>query len=109
HVPNRPDTVFRIASVSKQFTAMLVLKLQDRHLLRLDDPICPYLVPAYIKACPQAWRPITIREILVHTSGIPDISEMSDFFAKLDKPTTTQEIISRFVNKPLDFKPGTGW
>ena len=107
--PNRPDTIFRLASVSKQYTAMLVLKLADKGLLRLDDPICPYLVPVYVKACPAAWKPITIREILVHTSGIPDISEMSDFFPKLPKPTTTQEIIQRFVNKPLDFKPGTSW
>jgi CubicO group peptidase (beta-lactamase class C family) len=109
HVPNRPDTIFRLASVSKQFTAMLVLKLRDRGLLHLDDRICPYLVPGYIKSCPKAWRPITIRQILVHTSGIPDISEMSDFFPKLPKPTTTKEIIGRFVNKPLDFKPGTSW
>jgi CubicO group peptidase (beta-lactamase class C family) len=109
HIPVRPDTVFRLASVSKQFTAMLVLKLRDRGLLHLDDQVCPYLVPAYIKACPKAWQPITIREILAHTSGIPDISEMSDFFPKLSKPTTTKEIIQRFVNKPLDFKPGTSW
>ncbi|MCO6010650.1 beta-lactamase family protein [Actinoallomurus purpureus] len=108
-VPNGPDTIFRIASVSKQFTAMLVLQLRDQGKVKLDDPVCPYLVPTYIKACPTAWRPITVREILVHTSGIPDISEMSDFFTKLDQPTTTKEIISRFVNKPLDFKPGTGW
>jgi CubicO group peptidase (beta-lactamase class C family) len=108
-IPVRPETIFRLASVSKQFTAMLVLKQRDRGRLRLDDKICPYLVPKYIKACPKAWRPITIRQILSHTSGIPDISEMPDFFPKLSKPTTTQEIISRFVNKPLDFKPGTSW
>ncbi|MGH3377975.1 MAG: serine hydrolase domain-containing protein [Actinoallomurus sp.] len=109
HVPVRPETIFRLASVSKQFTAMLVLKQRDRRLLRLDDKICPYLVPKYVKACPKAWAPITIQEILTHTSGIPDISEMPDFFPKLPKPTTTQEIIQRFVNKPLDFKPGTSW
>jgi CubicO group peptidase (beta-lactamase class C family) len=109
HIPVRPDTIFRLASVSKQFTAMLVLKQRDQGRLRLDDKVCPYLVPKYIKACPKAWGPITIREILDHTSGIPDISEMPDFFPKLAKPTTTQEIIGRFVNKPLDFKPGTNW
>lgn len=109
HAPNRPDTIFRLASVSKQFTAMIVLKLQDRGLLRLSDPVCRYLVPHYVKSCPKAWKPITIREILLHTSGIPDISEMPDFFPKLPKPTTTQEIIHRFSGKPLDFKPGTNW
>ena len=109
HIPVRPETIFRLASVSKQFTAMLVLKQRDRHRLGLDDKICAYVVPKYVKACPKAWRPITIRQILDHTSGIPDISEMPDFFPKLPKPTTTQEIINRFVNKPLDFKPGTNW
>ncbi|MCO5998338.1 serine hydrolase domain-containing protein [Actinoallomurus rhizosphaericola] len=109
NIPNSPDTIFRIASVSKQFTAMLVLKLQDEGKVKLDDTVCPYLVPTYIKSCPSAWKPITIREILVHTSGIPDISEMPDFFPKLGTPTTPKEIISRFVHKPLDFKPGTGW
>jgi CubicO group peptidase (beta-lactamase class C family) len=109
HAPVRPETIFRLASVSKQFTAMLVLKQRDRGRLSLDDKICPYLVPKYVKNCPKAWRPITIQEILAHTSGIPDISEMPDFFPKLPKPTTTQEIISRFSGKPLDFKPGTSW
>jgi CubicO group peptidase (beta-lactamase class C family) len=109
HIPVRPETIFRLASVSKQFTAMLVLKQRDRGLLRLNDHICPYLVPKYVKTCPKAWGSITIKEILDHTSGIPDISEMPDFFPKLSKPTTTQEIIGRFANKPLDFKSGTNW
>jgi CubicO group peptidase (beta-lactamase class C family) len=109
HIPVRPETIFRLASVSKQFTAMLVLKQRDRGRLKLTDKVCAYVVPKYVKACPKAWRPITIKEILDHTSGIPDISEMPDFFPKLSKPTTTQEIINRFVNKPLDFRPGTGW
>ncbi|MFC4531505.1 serine hydrolase domain-containing protein [Sphaerisporangium dianthi] len=109
HIPVRPDTVFRVASVTKQFTSMLVLKLRDRGLLGLDDPICPYLVPAYIAACPKAWWPITIREIVTHTSGIPDIQGLPGFYAKLSQPTTTRRLIQRFVHEPLDFKPGTSW
>ncbi|GAA4619047.1 hypothetical protein GCM10023195_85970 [Actinoallomurus liliacearum] len=109
HIPVRPDTVFLIASVTKQFTSMLVLKLRDRGLLGLDDPICPYLIPTYIDACPAAWQPITIREILVHTSGIPDYQNLPGFYEKLSQPTTTREIIQRFVNLPLDFTPGTSW
>ncbi|WP_182898293.1 serine hydrolase [Microbispora sp. H10830] len=109
HIPNRLDTVYRIASVTKQFTSMIVLKLRDRGLLGLDDRICPYLVPGYIDACPTAWRPITIREILTHTSGIPDIQQLPGFYAKLSQPTTTRKLIQRFVNLPLDFKPGTSW
>jgi CubicO group peptidase (beta-lactamase class C family) len=109
HIPLRPDTVFRLASVTKQFTATLLLKLRDRGLLRLDDPVCPYLIPVFIKACPKAWRPITVRETVIHTSGIPDIQGLPDFFPKLSQPTTTQEIIQRFINLPLDFPPGTSW
>jgi CubicO group peptidase (beta-lactamase class C family) len=108
-IPNRPDTVYRVASVTKQFTAMLILKLRDRGLLGLDDPICPYLIPVYIKACPADWQPITIRQILIHTSGIPDYQNLPGFYAKLSQPTTTPELISRFVKLPLDFKPGTSW
>ncbi|MEU9891266.1 serine hydrolase domain-containing protein [Sphaerisporangium sp. NPDC051011] len=109
HIPNQPDTVFRIASVTKQFTSMIVLKLRDRGLLGLDDPVCQYLVPTYIKTCPKAWGPITIRETLIHTSGIPNIQEFPDYYAKLSEPTTTRALIQRFVHKPLNFKPGTCW
>ncbi|GIH24904.1 serine hydrolase [Acrocarpospora phusangensis] len=109
HIPNRPDTVYRIASVTKQFTSMIVLKLRDRGLLGLEDKVCPYLIPAYLKSCPRAWKPITIREIVTHTSGIPDIQGLPDFYAKLSQPTTTRKLIQRFVHEPLDFKPGTSW
>ncbi|MBP2702218.1 beta-lactamase family protein [Microbispora sp. RL4-1S] len=109
HIPNRPGTVYRLASVTKQFTSMLVLKLRDRGLLELDDPICPYLVPEYISSCPADWEPITIREIVNHTSGIPDIQGFPDFYARLSEPTTTRRLIARFVDKPLDFPPGTSW
>lgn len=109
HIPIRPDTVFRVASVTKQFTSMLMLKLQDRELLNLDGPICPHLIPVYIKACPKMWRPITIRQILTHTSGITDYQELPDFYPNLSKPTTTPQLIQRFVNRPLNFEPGTSW
>ncbi|MEU6424916.1 serine hydrolase domain-containing protein [Microbispora sp. NPDC046973] len=109
HIPNRPDTVYRVMSITKQFTSMLVLKLQDRGLLKLDDRICPYLVPAYIKACPAAWRPITIRETLTHTSGIPNIETLPSYLANVTRPTTPRKLIQQFVNLPLDFTPGTSW
>ncbi|GAA4498065.1 hypothetical protein GCM10023191_042650 [Actinoallomurus oryzae] len=109
HIPLRPDTVFRLASVTKQFTAMLILKLRDQGLLRLDDPVCPYLIPTFIKACPKAWRTITVRETVTHTSGIPDIQNLPGFYAELSQPTTIQELIQRFINLPLDFPPGTSW
>jgi CubicO group peptidase (beta-lactamase class C family) len=108
HIPLRPDTVFRLASVTKEFTAMLVLKLQSCGV-RLDDPVCPYLIPRFINACPDAWRPITLRQTVTHTSGIPDIQGLPDFFTLLSQPTTTRALIRRFINLPLDFPPGTSW
>jgi CubicO group peptidase (beta-lactamase class C family) len=108
HVPVRPDTVFRLASVTKQFTAMLVLKLLSCGV-HLDDPVCPYLIPRFIKACPESWLPITLRQTVTHTSGIPDIQGLPDFFAELSQPTTTQRLIQRFIDLPLDFPPGTSW
>ena len=108
HIPVRPDTVFRIASVTKQFTAMLLLKLLSCGV-HLDDPVCPYLIPRFIKACPEAWLPITLRGTVTHTSGIPDIQGLPGFFARLSQPTTTRELIHRFLDLPLDFPPGTSW
>lgn len=109
HIPNRPDTVYRVMSITKQFTSMLVLKLRDRGLLKLDDPICPYLVPEYIKTCPAAWRPITIRQTVTHTSGIPNIEKLPGYLADVTRPTTPRRLIRQFVNLPLLFTPGTGW
>ncbi len=108
HIPLRPDTIFRLASVTKQFTAMLLLKLRSCGV-RLDDPICPYLIPRFIKACPKAWRPITLRQTVTHTSGLVDTQNLPDFYVLLSQPTTTQAIIQRFINLPLLFPPGTGW
>ncbi|MEN3537511.1 serine hydrolase domain-containing protein [Microbispora sp. ZYX-F-249] len=112
HIPNRPDTVYRVMSITKQFTSMIMLKLRDQGKLRrrgLDSRVCPYLVPAYIKACPAAWRPITIRESLTHTSGIPNVEKLPSYLADVTRPTTTRQLIQKFVNLPLDFEPGTSW
>src|SRR5262245_50574565 len=64
--PNSAATRFQIASVSKQFTAAAVLLLAERGALGLDDPI-----EAWIDRCPASWIGITIRHLLVHTSGLP--------------------------------------
>jgi CubicO group peptidase (beta-lactamase class C family) len=108
HIPVRTDTVFRLASVTKEFTAMLLLKLQSCGV-HLDDPVCPYLIPRFINACPEAWLPITLRQTVTHTSGIPDIQGLPDFYTLLSQPTTTRALIRRFINLPLDFPPGTSW
>ncbi|MFZ0294249.1 MAG: serine hydrolase domain-containing protein, partial [Candidatus Sulfotelmatobacter sp.] len=64
---NTVHTKFRIASLSKQFTAACILLLQERGRLNVHDPIS-----RYVPGLPEAWQAITIHQLLTHTSGIPD-------------------------------------
>lgn len=104
HIPNTPQTPFRLASVTKQFTAVAILILQNQGKLNIHDPICTYL-----PECPLAWQDITIRHLLNHTSGIPDYT-MFDSFEHTEMMTTSpNELIARFINEPLVFLPGQGY
>jgi CubicO group peptidase (beta-lactamase class C family) len=78
NIPNAPDTKFMIGSISKQFTAMLVLQLVDKGLIDLNKTISGYL-PYYPE---NTSRKITVRQLLNHTSGIPDIMNLPDFDEK---------------------------
>jgi hypothetical protein len=102
NIPNTPQTRFRIGSITKQFTAMAILILQDRGKLHLQDPIC-----LYVSDCPQDWQPITIENLLTHTSGIPDYINSPDFVATWTEPATPEELIARFKDMPLEFPPGS--
>jgi CubicO group peptidase (beta-lactamase class C family) len=100
HVPNAPQTEFRIGSLTKQFTAMAILLLQERGKLHVQDHIC-----LYVPHCPTAWQPITIQHLLTHTSGIPNFTAFSDFdFTQSYSP---EQLIAHFIDKPLAFQPGT--
>jgi CubicO group peptidase (beta-lactamase class C family) len=100
-VPNTPQTVFRIGSVTKQFTGMAIVMLQERGKLSVNDPICKYL-----SDCPQAWQPITIKNLLTHTAGIPNYTEFPDFMKTAAAETTSGELTNRFRDKPLQFALG---
>src|SRR5579863_6965000 len=102
HIANTPQTRFRIGSITKQFTAMGILILQERGKLHVSDHLC-----LYIADCPQDWQPITLAHLLTHSSGIPDYTNFPDFVATWTQPTTPEELISRFRNMPLDFTPGS--
>ena len=99
--PNTPDTKFRIGSITKQFTTMAILILQERGKLIKGDSIC-----RYVDLCPAAWEPITIHELLTHTSGIPSFTDFPDNDDFERKPMTLLSTIDRFKNLPLEFKPG---
>lgn len=101
NVANTPETRFRLASLTKSFTAMAILQLQARGSLHVQDPICDYL-----PNCPPAWQPLTIRHLLTHTAGIPDYTNFLSFEATEMLATTTDELVSRFQAEPLLFEPG---
>jgi CubicO group peptidase (beta-lactamase class C family) len=100
-VSNGPETRFDIGSVSKTFTAALVLRLQDTGKLRLDDPICKYL-----DNCAEAWHPITIRHLLTHTSGLLNYTELPDYFEKRALDSFLPNAMERIRSMPLQFPPG---
>ena len=104
HIANKAQTLFRIGSVTKQFTAMAILILQERGKLHVQDALCQYTAN-----CPRAWHAITLYELLIHTSGIPDYTNFADFVATWNQPTTPIALIARFKDRPLDFPPGKKW
>lgn len=96
----RPETLFQSASVGKQFTAALVMLLVKDGKLKLDDPIAQYL-----PGPPKAWKAITVRHLLTHTSGVGDPSGKID----LRKDYTDAEMIALAASMPLHFEPGARW
>lgn len=104
-VPNNVDTKFRIGSVSKQFTATAVMQLQERGKLNINDSICQYL-----DDCPSAWKPITIKNLLNHTSGIVNFTRLPEASGSfLVLPHTHSEIVNIFRNLPLESSPGEAY
>ena len=103
-VPNTPQTKFRLGSVTKQFTAAGILLLQERGKLSVQDPVCKY-----VDNCPMAWSEVTIHHLLSHTGGVPNFTNFPEYMPKMMMPTTIQEMIARFKDKPLEFKPGEKW
>ncbi|MFN8420459.1 MAG: serine hydrolase domain-containing protein [Anaerolineae bacterium] len=103
-IPNTPQTLYRIASLTKQFTGMAILQLQEAGKLTVHDSIC-----AYVEGCPEAWKAIIIEQLLTHSSGIPDYGGLADFQQTTAFPITPIALIKRFINEPLHFQPGEGW
>jgi len=100
-VPVNPETVFRIGSVTKQFTALSILQLVEQGKIDLDAPITAYL-PDY----PTQGHTVTIHHLLTHTSGIKSYTSLEDYtkFHRLD--LTDEELLARFADQPFDFSPG---
>ena len=103
NIPNQPDTKFRLGSISKQFTALLIVKLAEEGKLKLDVPITTYLSD-YPK---ENGDKITIHQLLTHSSGIPNYTSAPNFFKdKARNPYTPAEFVKTFSSLPLEFTPG---
>lgn len=101
--PATTDTYFEIGSITKQFTAAAILQLQEAGKLRLDDKLSVYLPRA-----PHASE-VTLRQLLSHTSGMPEYLDAVDKAKSIDKPASFDQLMSYIENKPLDFPPGSHW
>ncbi|MEO5648128.1 MAG: serine hydrolase domain-containing protein, partial [Chitinophagaceae bacterium] len=98
-----PETIFQSGSVGKQFTATAILQLKEEGKLKLDDKIS-----TYFKEAPVSWQHITIRNLLTHTSGIPDYPDDSTII-NLQKNYTEQQLVNMAVKLSLNFKTGEKW
>jgi CubicO group peptidase (beta-lactamase class C family) len=103
-VPNTPAIRFRLGSITKQFTAAAILKLEEQGKLLVTDPICQYL-----RDCPPTWSAITIHHLLSHTGGIRNFTALPTYLPAMHAPVTNDQMIARFRDLPLDFPPGSKW
>lgn len=103
-IPNTPDTKFRLGSITKQFTATLILQLEQKGKLAVTDPISKYVPDS-----PAAWEKVTIHHLLSHTSGIPSFTGFPEYEKTKTLPSPVSETIARFRGKPLEFEPGSKW
>ena len=100
-IKNNPETKFRIASLTKAFTAVAILQLEEKGLLKVDDKL-----QKYISDYPGG-NEITVKHLLTHTSGIPNHTEFEDFNKERRVfKYNIVETISTFKNRPLVFNPG---
>ena len=99
-----PDMVFRIGSITKQFTAVAILMMVEEGKMSLEDPVTRFF-PGY----PTQGYVITIKHLLTHTSGLGNYTDHPQFWASSMKDFTVQEFVERFQNQPMHFAPGQCW
>jgi len=102
--PLQPQSVLRIGSVTKQFTAAAVLLLVREGKLSLSDP-----VTKFISDYPTHGQTITIQHLLSHTSGVKDYTAIPEWVPTMRTDVSADQLVSVFKDKPLDFAPGTEW
>ncbi|MDI1327501.1 MAG: serine hydrolase [Brevundimonas sp.] len=100
--PLQLNSRFRLASISKQFTAAAILRLQDESVLSTHDPLCKWIQP-----CPAAWEPIRLNHLLSHSSGVPDLMARPAWGIRRVTPATPEELTEESKQYGLQFSPGT--
>ncbi len=100
-VPLEPGMVFRLGSITKQFTAAAILMLAEEGKLSVDDPITRFL-PSY----PTHGHEITVHHLLTHTSGIWSYTQAPDLERTARLDVTTEELVDSFDHEAMDFAPG---
>ncbi len=101
-LPNSPDTVYHLGSLTKPLTAVTVLELRDEGLLRLDGSVCDAL-----DDCPRQWRPITIHDLLTHRSGLADFTDIADIASRPGHTFGHDRMYASLGEQPIESRPGT--
>jgi CubicO group peptidase (beta-lactamase class C family) len=102
-LPVRPDTVFEIGSITKQFTAASILQLEEAGKLKIDRPLSDTLPD------PPHAKEITLRQLLTLTSGLHDYLDGPEVDRLASHPISYRDLIARIAPLPLDFAPGSRW
>jgi CubicO group peptidase (beta-lactamase class C family) len=98
------DTVFRLGSITKQFTAVAILMLAEQGKLSLDDTLKQY-IPEMSKLAGG----ITIAQLLNHSSGLTNYTNLPGWDEEQEEHLSSGQMIDLFKDKPLDFEPGSAW
>ncbi len=104
NMPNTPETRFRLGSITKQFTAVLILQLVEQGKIKLDGKLSDYL-PDYRKDVGQK---VTVHQLLNHTSGIPSYTGLPGFFNDVSRdPYSVADFVKKYASNDLQFEPGS--
>jgi CubicO group peptidase (beta-lactamase class C family) len=104
NIPNTSETKFRLGSITKQFTATLIMQLVEQGRIKLDGKLSDYL-PEYRK---DVGEKVTVHQLLNHTSGIPSYTGLPGFLSEISRdPYTVSDFIKKYTSNDLEFEPGS--
>lgn len=102
HAAAKPDQVYEAGSITKSFTAVVVMQLVGEGKISLSDPVGKYILQA-----PASWGQVTLERLITHTSGLPDYALVPGI--QLTDQWTDDQWFAKIVTVPLDFPTGTSW